>query len=157
MTVIQTGRPAQGSRTGRVWEIADAMFAEQGAMPSGRAVVDAYLAEDPGRNEGTGFTQYSHWKRARLSGPPGPAAAVASRQRVTVGGDGQIVLPAAMVAAIGLRPGEAAIVSLGDYLTVEPAARALARAREIVRRFDRGTGSPVDELLAERRTEAARE
>lgn len=159
MTMMQSGRPSFGLKTARVWEIADDMLAQDGRMPSGRAVVDAYLAEDPSRNEGTGFTQFSHWKRAQTGAAPRIIArADGARARLAVTAEGEIILPAAMVAALGLQPGEAVIVVPdADVLRVESARAALARARDLVRRFDSGTGSAADELLRERRAEGVAE
>jgi bifunctional DNA-binding transcriptional regulator/antitoxin component of YhaV-PrlF toxin-antitoxin module len=159
MTMVQSGRPSHGLKTARVWEIADDMLAQEGRMPAGRAVVDAYLAEDRSRNEGTGFTQFSHWKRAHTGAAPRIVAqASGARARLVVSAEGEIVLPAALVAALGLNPGEAVIAVPGhDELRVEPARVALARARDLVRRFDSGMGSPADELLRERRSEGATE
>ena len=54
-------RPAPGTKTGRVWEIADELSAEKGE-PAGRAeVLAAYEAE--GGNSATGATQYGRWKK----------------------------------------------------------------------------------------------
>ena len=157
MTMVQSGRPSHGLRTARVWEIADDMLAQAGRMPSGRAVVDAYLAEDRTRNEGTGFTQFSHWKRAQTGAAPRIVAQEGvTRARLVVTVEGEILLPAAIVASLGLQPGEAVIAVPGaDELRIEPARAALARARDLVRRFDSGTGSAAAELLRERRAEGA--
>lgn len=149
-------RPPAWSATGRVWAIADEMMAATGAVPAGRAVVDRYLAEAPGRNEGTAFTQYSHWKKAVTAPHQRRPRAAAARPELRLMPDGSVVLPAGIVAALGLAPGVELSASVeGSVLRLEPAASALARARAIVRAFDRGQGSPVDELLAERRAEAA--
>ena len=152
-------RPPAWSATGRVWAIADEMMAATGAIPSGRAVVDRYLAEEAGRNEGTAFTQFSHWKKAVTAPhqrrPRGPAP----RPELRLMPDGSVILPAGIIASLGLAPGaDLAARVEGGVLRLEPAAPAtapaLARARAIVRAFDAGRGSPVDELLAERRAEA---
>ena len=58
-------RPAAGSATGRVWEIADELTRGRGSLPSGREVAEAYYRE--GGNEGTALTQYSYWKKAYLA------------------------------------------------------------------------------------------
>ena len=51
-----------GSEKARIWQLCDELLERTGRVPSGREVVDLYVAE--GGNEGTGFTQYSHWKKA---------------------------------------------------------------------------------------------
>ena len=151
MTMVQTGRPAHGLLTRRVWEIADRLFAETGEMPRGRQVVDAYCAEDPSRNEGTGFTQYSHWKRAHLAGErPEPEV---EELRLTEAGT--VRLPAEVLEALSIEPGAKLIATVdGQSLRIEPASAAINRARALVRAFDTGSGSAADELIAERRKEA---
>ena len=54
-----------GSEKARIWQICDELYAQNGRVPSGREVVDIYVAE--GGNAGTGFTQYSHWKKEVLA------------------------------------------------------------------------------------------
>lgn len=69
--------------------------------------------------------------------------------------DGRIALPPDLLAALNLRPGEGFLASIeGLTLRLVPAGTALDRARDLVRAFDTGSGSPVDELIAERRREA---
>ncbi len=74
--------------------------------------------------------------------------------------NGRIVVPSALRAEVGLPTG-------GDFLArvengmiiLEPHKMALERVRRLVRQYapaDQG-GSVVDELIAERRAEAARE
>jgi bifunctional DNA-binding transcriptional regulator/antitoxin component of YhaV-PrlF toxin-antitoxin module len=74
--------------------------------------------------------------------------------------NGRIVVPSALRAEVGLPTG-------GDFLArvengmiiLEPHKRALERVRRLVRQYapvDQGS-SVVDELIAERRAEAARE
>ena len=154
MTMIQTGRPAPGSLTGRVWEIADEIYAAEGRLPRGREVVDAYLGEDPSRNSGTGFTQYSHWKKAREGGLPSAEHSDDARI-VTVRSQGEISLPLDLLHALGVKVGDRLVVSQesGSLRLMSPSA-ALTHARKIVRAFDKGHGSPVDELLGERRRES---
>lgn len=156
MTAQPRKRPPAWSATGRVWAIADDMMAATGAIPSGRAVVDRYLAEAEGRNEGTAFTQYSHWKKSLTAPRQRQPSALPPRPELRLMPDGAIHLPPGLVAELGLAPGAHLVATVdGGALRLEPAASALARARALVRRFDRGQGSPVDELLAERRAEGA--
>ena len=56
-----------------------------------------------------------------------------------------------------MRPGTVtARVDDGELRLMTPQA-ALRRARALVQGFDTGEGSPVDELIRERRAEASRE
>jgi AbrB family looped-hinge helix DNA binding protein len=71
---------------------------------------------------------------------------------------GRIVIPAAIRAALGLRTGDTLIARVEDgELRLTSRAEALRRLQAKIRAWDRGTGSVVDEFLAERRAEAARE
>lgn len=54
-------RPGEGTKTGRVWEIADQLLKETGEMDR-TTVVTACI--DEGINMNTASTQYSHWKKA---------------------------------------------------------------------------------------------
>ena len=54
-------RPAAGTKTGRVWEIADTESNKAGA-PVARSVVMA-IGRAEGLNDATIATQYGHWRR----------------------------------------------------------------------------------------------
>ena len=154
MTTQTKKRPPAWSATGRVWAIADEMMAATGVVPSGRAVVDCYLAEAEGRNEGTGFTQFSYWKRAATA-PHQRKPQALPRQPLRLGADGSLLLPPGIVQMLGMPAGGILVASIeGARVILEPANLALQRARDLVRAFDTGSGSPVDELIAERRREA---
>lgn len=147
-------RPLAGSATGRVWAIADELFARTGEVPKGRVVVNEYLLEDGGHNEGTGFTQYSHWKKAHLSHFKRPKPPARRQEYLQLGQDGSITLPLDIMRAMDIGPGEKFSAQVADgELRLVSARLALERARALVRAFDAGTGSPVDELIAERRAE----
>jgi len=155
MTESLKKRPLAGSTTGRVWAIADELFSRTGEIPSGRAVVDEYLREDQSRNEGTGFTQYSHWKKAHLAHFKRGKRPQATRPALQLGADGQINLPLEILRALDVGPGERFVARVADgELRLVPARAALERARALVRQFDKGEGSPVEELIAERRGES---
>jgi hypothetical protein len=153
-------RPLPGSATARVWEIADDLLRRQGSLPSGREVADLYVAE--GGNEGTAFTQYSHWKKAYLnhfkrgSAAPRPEGGRALHLRADPAG--RLVIPADVVAGMGVGPEGKVTARLedGELVLIAPQV-ALRKLRAMVRQFDTGEGSPVDELIRERRAEAARE
>lgn len=61
--VSQNGitRPSSDTKTGRVWEIADALSKEQGGPAKRADVLTAYEAE--GGNSATGATQYGRWRK----------------------------------------------------------------------------------------------
>ena len=79
------------------------------------------------------------------------------RSTVTLGPQGRIVIPAAARALLGIEPGQRLSLEVDeDRLVLEPQATAARRARGMFARLATGT-SVVDELIAERREEAARE
>ena len=80
------------------------------------------------------------------------------RQRVELKAGGRVVIPAPMRAALGMKIGDQLIVRLeGNELHVYTQEEAMRRAQAIVRSFVPEGVSLVDELIAERRREAARE
>lgn len=58
---IQHSRPGPGTITGRVWEIADRIYKETGAV-NREAVTKACM--DEGININTANTQFSYWRKA---------------------------------------------------------------------------------------------
>jgi len=71
-------------------------------------------------------------------------------------GGGRLIVPAAMRREMGLEKGDAVVMELhGDELRVRPARSALKRLRESLRGTVAEGVSVVDELIAERRREAA--
>ncbi len=77
--------------------------------------------------------------------------------RVRAGG--RIVIPAAIRAAAGLRDGDDVQVDVGEggEIRLIPLDRALSRAQDLLAPYLAGKPSLADELIAERRTEAARD
>jgi hypothetical protein len=147
--------PKPGSATGRVWEIADAITREAGRMARRGEVIERYVAE--GGNANTASTQYHYWKNAIGAAAPRDAGSV-GRVRLAVAPDGRLVIPADMRQAMQLDATGivTARVVDGELRVVSPRA-ALERARALVRTFDTGEGSPVDELIRERRAETEME
>jgi hypothetical protein len=155
-----------GSEKARIWQICDELFAKTGIVPSGREVVDRYIAEDG--NEGTGFTQYSHWKKelqSRMAGEPAsapvPRAIVPGTvgfQPIDISADGHLVLSAEIRHAMMLDGDGRATVSVvdGELRIITPLValhQLQRRARELV-----APGTVVsEELIAERRAEASGE
>jgi AbrB family looped-hinge helix DNA binding protein len=79
-------------------------------------------------------------------------------QKVELGAGGRLVIPAPMRAALGMREGDKVLVRLeGNELRIYTYDEAMRRAQEIVRSFVPPDVSLVDELIADRRAEAARE
>ena len=54
-------RPRPGTRTGRIWEIADEITREQGRRAERHEVIERYVAENGNKN--TAGTQYQYWKK----------------------------------------------------------------------------------------------
>lgn len=72
-----------------------------------------------------------------------------------VGADGSLTLPASVVAVAKLKPGTSVFVEAKDEaLSVASAHLLLKGLQDMVKRADRGQGSVVDELIADRRREA---
>ncbi len=72
---------------------------------------------------------------------------------------GRIVIPAAMRDALGVAPGDELLIAThaDGSLTITTPKVALRKLQDFVRAQDRGTGSVVDELIADRRAEAAQD
>ena len=82
----------------------------------------------------------------------------AQAQKVELGAGGRLVIPAPMRAALGMKEGDKVLVRLeGHELRIYTYQEAMRRAQEIVRSFVPPGVSLVDELIADRRAEAARE
>jgi len=77
---------------------------------------------------------------------------------VSVASDGRMALPAEYRHLLGVAAGGSLFLQLEDgTLQMKSRERALRDAQELFARLDRGKGSLVDELIAERRVEAGRE
>ena len=79
--------------------------------------------------------------------------------RTRVGDGGRLVIPAEFRRELGLTPGAPVVITEmedGD-LRVSTSLARLRRAQDLLRRYVAPGDSLVDELLAERRAEAARE
>ncbi len=78
--------------------------------------------------------------------------------RVRVGPGGRIVIPAACRQALDISIGDELILRLDDGgLRLLTAKQAIEQAQALVRRWVPAERSLADELIAERRAEAARE
>ena len=79
-------------------------------------------------------------------------------QRVRLIEGGKLIIPASMRKALGIAPGDVLTLELDrDEIRVRSLSSALERARAILRRHVPEGESLADELIAERRAEAARE
>ncbi len=80
-------RPGPGTRTGRVWEIADERTRETGCRAKRADVIECCVAE--GINRNTASTQYQHWRAdfEASNGRDGELDARAARCRRSVPGN----------------------------------------------------------------------
>lgn len=77
------------------------------------------------------------------------------QQFVELGAGGRLVIPAAFRAALGMKPGDKLTVRLeANELRIYTRREGIRRTREMLSKYDLGT---VDEFIAERRKEAAKE
>ncbi|MGI9286397.1 MAG: AbrB/MazE/SpoVT family DNA-binding domain-containing protein [Pseudomonadales bacterium] len=79
-------------------------------------------------------------------------------EQVRVDNAGRIVVPARFRKSLGLASGDPVTISLeGDVLRIRTLQVALEKARAVMRKKNPKKRSAVDELIAERRAEAAKE
>ena len=83
---------------------------------------------------------------------------MASR-RVRVAAGGRVVIPAEYRKALGVKVGDQVVIELqGDELRLRPRRAAITKVQALVRQYiPDESRSLADELIAERRQEAARE
>ena len=148
-------RPRAGTRTGRVWEVADEITRETGRRASRREVVDRIAAEEG--NRATASTQYQHWKTsyeapAEQAPAWGEDLADVERQSLTVGPDGRLVIPQEMREAMLLDkdPHVTAWVEAGELKVVSRRV-AIRRMQAALRPLKRPGISEVDAFLVDRR------
>ena len=80
------------------------------------------------------------------------------RQTVEIGAGGRLVIPAAMRAALGINVGDRLTVECADNeLRIFTFQEGLCRVRAMARKLVPEGVSLVDELIADRRREAAKE
>ena len=84
---------------------------------------------------------------------------VERRESSTVSAEGRVVIPAAMRKALGLEPGSTVTFRVeGEELIMTTRLAAIRKIQALVRNAPtKKKGSVVDELIAERHAEAARE
>lgn len=158
---LATERPAEGTRTGRVWDLADEITARSGRLARRREVIERFVAE--GGNANTASTQFQHWKSHRqrqpqqIDGTP-PAPGSTAPQRLTITSDGRVLIPQAMREAMMLAPDGTVTAQVhdGELRLVSPRV-ALQKAQEMVAALVPPDVSLADELIADRRAETARD
>lgn len=148
-------KPAPGTKTGRVWEIAETISRETGRLAPRKQVVDAYVAE--GGNPNTASTQYAYWKLSRdeRAEPVGQSVPGSTQKyNLQVAQDGRLLIPVEMREAMLIREPSTltARVENGELRLISPKV-ALLRIQQLVKGMDKGKGSAVDELIAERKAE----
>lgn len=153
-----------GSEKERIWRIADELLQKNGSIPSGKDVVDVYAKQ--GGHTGTGFTQYSHWKRevqkelASQNMEPTKRADPGSvdYRPLSISDDGRLTIPAEMRAAMLLDVDGRVTASVEDgVLTIISPTVAVKRLQALALSLVPEGSLVSEELIAERRKEAARE
>ncbi len=77
--------------------------------------------------------------------------------KTTIREGGRLVIPAAYRKALGLKPGDEVLLTLEDgEIRVVSTRQAIARAQTVLRRYVPKGRSLSEELIKERREEAAR-
>ena len=149
-------KPAEGTKTGRIWEIADRISRESGRLAQRKQVIDAFVAE--GGNANTASTQYAYWKLSfdestMPSAQSGPGST--RKFNLQVAQDGRVLIPAEVREAMLISEASTltARVENGELRMMAPKV-ALLRIQQLVKKMDKGHGSVVDELIVERKAEA---
>ena len=149
-------KPGEGTRTRRVWEIADAVTRETGHRAARRDVVERFVAENG--NPNTANTQYQHWKAAfdtrRRSGetPAGPEDGHVGPQALKVAADGRVAIPQPMRAAMFLgEDGHVTARVVDGELRLLARAAAIRRIQNEAKAYKSPDESVVDEFLRDRR------
>lgn len=83
---------------------------------------------------------------------------MAPETRLRVNENGRVVIPAAFRKALGINVGDEVVLRLeDDELRITTLKKRLERAQRLVRKYVKPGVSLADELIAERRREAARD
>lgn len=152
-------RPSEGTMTGRVWEIAEHISRETGRLAQRKQVIEAYANE--GGNPNTASTQYALWKDVFDKGSLKPVETIAHdvrAMRLQIGRDGRVLLPAEIRSALRLNENATLTAEVNDgVLTLMSPRTAAIKLQQLIKATDIGSGSVVDELIADRRSENNRE
>ena len=148
-------RPRAGTRTGRVWEVADEITRDRGRRASRREVVERIAAD--GGNPSTANTQYQYWKTSFEASAERPRAAHdalrdVEAQPVTVAPDGRLVIPQEMRDAMLLhKDGRVTARVEAGELRVISRRIAIRRMQRELQAYKSPGESVVDAFLADRR------
>jgi AbrB family looped-hinge helix DNA binding protein len=84
---------------------------------------------------------------------------ISRRESATLSAEGRVVIPATIRKALGLKPGATLTFRVeGDDIVMTTRDAAIAKLQRMFREApQRSSGSLVDQLIAERRADAARE
>lgn len=147
-------RPGAGTKTGRVWEIADELTRENGRRARRQEVIARYRAENGNAN--TAHAQYQHWKiwheqEGAPADPPSASPGDIKPQTLKVASDGRFLVPAAMREAMLLdHEGHVTARVEGGELRVASPAVAVKQAQSRLRKYRKPGESVVDQFLAAR-------
>lgn len=146
------------TKTGRVWDIADQITRKHGRIARRSEVMKAYSEE--GGNPNTASTQYSHWRKDHEKDKPSRAPwapGAKTKMTLVIGNDGRLLVPLEIRSMMMIGGDGKVQVSLEDgELRIISPKRAVRRIQQMVSELDKGQGSAVDELIAERRIEGHR-
>lgn len=154
-----THRPTFGTQTGRVWELADQLSLKLGRKAKRKEVLDAYARE--GGNSNTASTQFSLWNKGEFTAPRSALMRTVALDvppvQLEIGRDGRILLPLEIRSALRLSASNTLTAEVQDgILTLISPRTAILKLQQLIKVTDTGTGSVIDELIAERRAENAR-
>lgn len=141
----------------RVWSYCENFKRTRGRAPT-REELDRPEALG-GADRGWVTAHYREWLDAGGGDQAGARLAAIEPVRLFVADNGRVVIPKPMRDAMALGADGLVTAFLdedGVVMLVTPAA-AISKAQRLARLRDQGEGSVVDELIAERRAEAARE
>jgi len=154
-------RPTAGSKTGRVWVIADKLSNETGRKAIRKDVIAACVKA--GSNPNTASKQYDDWQKMYDNSNDGSEQSSGKfsntdRQWLEMGLDGRILIPVALRKAMQISPGEkiTAWVDEGE-LHIVSVNVGVQKLQAMVRDQIPEGVSLVDELIKDRREEAAKE
>lgn len=147
-------RPSYGTKTGRVWEIADEITHKNGRLARRQEVMDQFAKE--GGNPNTASTQYSQWNSwAKSRQMKSPAVGIQNlNSQAIIGSDGRILIPLEIRNALNLASNKPLnlIVKNGE-LIISPPKSALNNLRNLIANSDKSDISVVEELINERKRE----
>jgi len=165
--VLEGDKTERVESRGQVKALANAFFEEGGLTnPQIAEVIRAKLPHAKTTDKSVASMKRD-WKKAggrvrepapQRAGPPGVPSSEGRVFRLVVGADGEIVLPEAAQARLGIRPGDVVMGHVeGDRLVLMNAIASARLAQELVRAAIPGDDSLVDSLIRDRRREAAQE